>query len=126
MWVRTNVNPGKRRVGDCVIRAISTATGMSWLEVYDDLHRLGRQIYDVTPSNELWGLYLYRMGFEPLVLPENCPSCVTVAEFARRFPRGRYIVGTGSHAVAVIDGDWFDTFDSGELVPSYFFVIDRR
>lgn len=124
MWVKLNVNPGKRRVGDCVIRAIATATGMSWLKVYDDLAMVGRMVYDLQPSNDVWGLYLYLMGFDPFILPESCPECVTVKEFAKRFPRGRYIVGTGNHAVAVIDGNWFDTFDSGQLVPSYFFIVD--
>ena len=113
-------------MGDCVIRAIATATGKTWLEVYDELHLVGRSVYDVTPANEVWGLYLYLMGFEPFILPESCPECVTVREFARRFPKGRYIIGTGTHAVAVINGDYFDTFDSGSLVPSYFFVVDWR
>lgn len=124
MWVKINVNPGKRRVGDCVIRAIATATGMSWLEVYDALYWVGRRVYDLQPSNEVWGLYLYEMGFEPFILPDSCPECVTVKEFAKRFRHGRYIVGTGNHAVAVISGNYYDTFDSGSLVPSYFFQVD--
>ena len=74
-------------------------------------------------SNEAWGLYLYRMGFEPFILPDACPECVTVREFARRFPHGRYIIGTGNHAVAVIGGNYIDTWDSGDCVPSYFFKV---
>lgn len=123
MWVKVNANPGKRRVGDCVVRAIAVATGRPWVDVYDDLHAIGRVEYDMPSSNWLWGLYLYRMGFEPFVLPEACAECVTIREFARRFPVGRYIIGTGTHAVAVIDGDYIDTFDSGDLVPSYFFEV---
>lgn len=124
MWIKLNANPRKKRVGDCVIRAIAIATNQSWLDVYDDLFLYGREEYDMMSSNDVWGLMLYDMGFEPFVLPDACPECVTVREFARMFPVGRYIVGTGDHAVAVIDGNWIDTFDSGELVPSYFFVVD--
>lgn len=125
MWVKTNANPGKRRVGDCVVRAIATATGRPWLEVYDGLHKVGRYVFDMPPSNEVWGLYLYLMGFEPFILPDSCPECVTVKEFARHFPHGRYVIGTGNHAVAVMHGDYYDTWDSGELVPSYFFIVDE-
>ena len=123
MWVRVNANPADRRVGDCVVRAISIATDRSWLDVYDDLCRMGRLVYDMPSSNETWGLYLYRMGFEPFVLPYACPECITVREFTNAFPDGRYIVGTGSHAVAVVDGDYFDTFDSGDEVLEYFFKV---
>lgn len=123
MWIKTNPNPRKKEVGDCVIRAIAIATGMSWLDVYDDLYRVGRSEYDMMSSNAVWGLYLYQCGFEPFLLPESCPRCVTVREFARRFPRGRYIVGTGTHAIAVISGDYYDSWDSGSTVPSYFWRI---
>lgn len=123
MWIRTNANPSGRNVGDCVVRAIAIATGKPWLEVYDDLHRVGRRFYDMPSSNDVWGRYLYRMGFEPFILPAACPECVTVREFARMFPNGRYIVGTGSHAVAVIGGNYYDTWDSGNEVPAYFFKV---
>ena len=123
MWIRLNANPAHRRVGDCVIRAISTATGKPWVEVYDELHLVGRNVYDMMSSNETWGLYLYRMGFEPFILPQACPKCITVREFTRHFPVGTYIIGTGNHAVAVIDGDYYDTWDSGDTVPAYFFKV---
>ena len=123
MWIRLNANPAHRRVGDCVIRAISTATGKPWVEVYDELHLVGRNVYDMMSSNETWGLYLYRMGFEPFILPQACPKCITVREFTRHFPVGIYIIGTGNHAVAVIDGDYYDTWDSGDTVPAYFFKV---
>ena len=124
MWIRINANPGKRRVGDCVIRAISVATGKPWLTVYDELYRVGRETYDMMAANETWGRYLYRLGFEPFLLPDACPECVTVREFARMYPEGAYIVGTGYHAVAVVNGDWYDTWDSGDIVPKYFFVVE--
>ena len=124
MWRKINANPAHKQVGDCVIRAISMATGMPWLDVYDALYWAGRGRYDMPNSNEVWGDYLYRMGFEPFLLPESCPDCVTVREFARHFPVGTYIVGTGTHAVAVIDGDYYDTWDSGDVVPAYFFVVN--
>ena len=123
MWIRLNANPANRNVGDCVVRAIAVATGRPWTDVYDELICTARSVYDMPSSNVAWGLYLYRMGFEPFILPDACPECVTVREFARRFPHGRYIIGTGSHAVAVVGGNYIDTWDSGDCVPSYFFKV---
>ena len=123
MWIRVNPNPRKKRVGDCVIRAISIATGRTWREAYAALCAVGWDEADLPSSNAVWGLYLYRMGFQPFLLPDACPECVTVRAFCRMFPEGTYIIGTGSHAVAVIDGDYFDTWDSGGQVPAYFFRV---
>ena len=124
MWIRLNVNPRKKRVGDCVIRAIAIATGQTWHEVYTALYRVGFREADMMESNEVWGKYLYRLGFEPFILSDACPKCTTVREFAKYFPVGTYIVGTGNHAVTVIDGDWIDTWNSGSCVPAYFFKVN--
>ena len=123
MWIPLNVNPSGKRVGDCVIRAIAVATGKPWTEVYDELYRVGRAEYSMMSANDVWGLMLYRMGFEPFILPDSCPDCVTVREFARHYPKGRYIVGTGSHAVAVVNGNYIDAWDSGDCTPAYFFKV---
>ena len=123
MWIKINPNPAKKETGDCVVRAIATATGQSWLKVYDALYEVGREECDLMNADAVWGLYLYRLGFEPFLLPDACPECVTVREFCKRFPRGIYIIGTGNHAVAVLDGDYYDSWDSGKTVPSYFWRI---
>lgn len=124
MWIRVNPNPRGRRVGDCVIRAIAIATGMPWGRVYAALCRVGWDESDMPSSNRVWGLYLYRLGFKPFILPAACPQCVTVRAFCRMFPRGSFIIGTGSHAVAVIDGDYYDSWDSGDQVPAYYFRVE--
>lgn len=123
MWIRSNPNPLGKQAGDCVVRAIAIATEQSWGKVYDDLCRLGRQECEMPNSNAVWGKYLDQMGFEQFLLPEACPRCMTVRAFANRMPAGTYIIGTGSHAVAVIDGDWYDSWDSGDEVPSYFWRV---
>lgn len=124
MWIRVNPNPRRKRVSDCVIRAIAIATGQSWRQVYAALCLVGWNEADMPSSNATWGLYLYLLGFDPFILPDACPQCVTVRAFCRYFPRGTFIIGTGSHAVCVIDGDYFDTWDSGVTVPAYFFRVD--
>ena len=123
MFMRTNPNPAHKEVPDCVVRAISIALNKRWIDVYDDLCSLGRMEYNMPSADAVWGKYLYDMGFEPFLLPRSCPNCVTIDEFTRIYPKGIFIIGTGSHAVAVINGDYYDSWDSGNEQPSFFWRI---
>lgn len=123
MWIRCNPNPGRKEVPDCVIRAIAIALHKSWVEIYDDLCDLGRVEFNMPSANDVWGKYLYQKGFRPFLLPESCPRCVTIKLFSEMYYHGTYIIGTGFHAVAVINGDYYDSWDSGDVVPTYFFRI---
>ena len=121
MWVYVNPNPCRQEEPDCVVRAIALATDQEWDEVHWDLCTLSH-IHCTMPSvNWLWGLYLKACGFEKFLLPASCPDCITVREFAKRYPRGTYVIGTGTHSVAVINGNWYDSWDSADETPTYFF-----
>ena len=120
MWVKCNPNPLGKQTSDCVVRAISVAMNKSWRRTYDELCELGAIECEMPNSNSLWGLYLKEHGFEQFLMPESCPRCVTVRAFCKRYPEGTYVIGTGTHAVAVIDGDHYDSFDSAEEPVSYF------
>lgn len=123
MWVKCNPNPLGKQANDCVVRAIAIATQRSWQDVYADLCKQGRRMCDMPSSNSVWGTFLKEEGFRQFLLPESCASCVTVRAFCDRYPEGIFIIGTGNHAVAVIDGDYYDSWDSGDEVPSYFWEI---
>ena len=123
MWVKCNPNPLGKQANDCVVRAIAIATSSSWQNVYADLCREGHLACDMPSSNAVWGRYLSKEGFRQFLLPESCPQCITVRAFADRYPEGTYIIGTGTHAVAVIDGDYYDSWDSGDEVPSIFWRV---
>ena len=123
MWIHCNPNPKYKEVPDCVVRAICIALNKRWIEVYDDLCALGREEANMPSADAVWGKYLHQCGFRPFLLPEACPECVTIGLFCMMYPQGTYIIGTGSHAVAVIDGDYYDSWDSGEQVPSFFWSM---
>lgn len=116
-----NPNPLKKMVGDCVIRAISMAMCKSWKDTYIDLCTYGMEHGDIISSNSLWGSYLRENGFKIKTLPNECPECYTVYDFAIEHPFGTYILATGSHVVCLIDGWWYDTWDCREEVIAYYF-----
>lgn len=79
---------------------------------------------DMPSSNNVWGEYLKQKGFRRAVIPDTCPSCYTVKDFCFDNPSGKFLLATGSHVIAVVNGDYYDTWDSGEEVPIYYW--ERR
>ena len=126
MWIYANPNPCRRHEPDCVVRAISVATGTAWEDVHGDLCGLSRDECTMPSVNWLWEKYLRMRGFRKFLLPDGFPECVTVRRFCEHFPEGTYVIGTGTHAVAVIDGNYYDTWDSGDEIPTYFFRMRRN
>lgn len=135
MFIRYNANPLNLNVGDCVIRALAKALSFNWFMVHDELSFLARKMYDMPSSNRVWKTYLKEMGYKETYVDNTCPDCFTVKKFCALHPKGRYvlstcecsvansIVVTGNHVVAVIDGDYYDTWDSGSDIPLSFFYV---
>lgn len=117
MYIHMNPNPNGVYVEDCVIRAICIATGKSWDEVYLYVCLEGFIMKNMPSVNNVWGTYLKSIGFRPYPLPTNCPNCYTIREFCKDNPHGIYILATGSHVVAVVDGNYCDAWDSGDEMP---------
>lgn len=117
MYKEYNANPSGKRTEDCVTRAISLAMGIDWESAYIRQAIQGLQMHDKMDKNYVWGKLLTDSGFKRMAIPDTCPACYTIEDFAHDHPKGTYILGTGDHAVAVIDGDWYDTWDSGGAVP---------
>lgn len=125
MWKYYNPNPKKKIVGDCVIRAVSLALGESWQDVYSDITVKGFILADMPSSDAVWGSYIRGKGFKTRVLPDTCPACYTLREFCEDHPKGTYIVKLDNHVVTVIDGDYYDTWDSGDAVPIFYYTKER-
>ncbi len=116
-----NPNPKNQRVGDCAVRAICKAIGTDWEDAYTGLCAVGFTCKDMPSSNYVWGSFLKHYGFEERMINSVCPACTTVAAFAEDHPKGRYVLATQNHVVAVTDGDYYDTWDSGNEIVLYFY-----
>lgn len=117
-----NNNPLGKNAGDCVIRAISNALNKPWGTIYIDLCVKGYSMGDMPNSNSVWSEYLIEHGFKRNIIPNKCPNCYTVADFATDNNVGRYVVATGTHAICVKDGIIYDSWDSTNEVPIYYFA----
>lgn len=117
MYVQYNANPYCKRANDCTVRAISKATGKSWDEVYLGMCIEGYLCKMMPSENLVWGNYLESIGYERSVIPNRH---YTVKDFAKDHPQGTYILAISGHVVACVDGHYYDTWDSGDEIPVYF------
>lgn len=115
-------NPSGKVIGDCVVRAVSLATNENWQKTYIALALQGFLMSDLPNSDAVWGAYLRNSGFTRYSIPNSCPDCYTVEEFAKDHPKGIYVLGTGKHAVTVINGDFYDAWDSGNEIPIFYYT----
>lgn len=124
-FILYNPNPEGKRTPDCVIRAVSRLFDISWDDAYWELSAQGSIDKSPLTVDEVWGNYLYKNGYNMYLLPDTCPRCYSVHQFALDHPVGRYMVKTSGHVIAVVDGDYYDTSDSGMEVPIYYWKKER-
>ena len=120
MFIPYNPNPAGHFVGDCVIRALAKVFDKDWDYVYIEVVSQGYNDYDMPSSNAVWGNVLKNNGFHRHIIPDTCPNCYTIKDFCIEHPYGKYILATGTHVVAVENGNYYDAWDSGNEVPIYY------
>lgn len=124
-WQMFSNNPTGRNTGDCAIRAVSLALDVDWETAYALIAMNGFLMGDVISSNSVWGAVLRQNGFSRYAVPNTCPDCYTVGDFADENPHGMYVVGTGNHVVTIKDGVVLDSWDSRNELPVYYWTKEK-
>ena len=107
----------KDKYGDCTIRALTKALGVTWLEAFDLIIPFCREyqcsnIFDVPSKIE--AKIMSQLGFKYYGISNARGSKrPTVASFAKTHKSGTYILNVANHEVAVVDGIYYDTWDCG-------------
>ena len=114
-YYQPNKKDLKDTYGDCVIRALTKALNKSWLEVFDEIIPISRELqcpYGCKPAYET---YLKTKGYKWWGLKvEKGKRRLTTKSFCRLYNNGTYILRLSHHLVTVVDGDYYDTWDSGD------------
>lgn len=126
MYSYYNINPQQKNVGDCVVRAISKATGRDWGDTYLALCVQGYIDCDMPSANAVWGNYLRGLGYRRKIVPDTCPDCYTVRQFAQEHPAGTYIIALSGHVVCVEDGVIWDSWNSGNEIVLYYWERSEK
>lgn len=120
MWIEYNPNPVGRKVGDCAVRAISKALNINWDTAFDIISENAKLMGDMPSSDSVWGAVLRENGFYRKAIPNYCPDCFTAEDFSKYFPNGTYVLGFGGHVATVVNGDLYDSWDSSDEIPIYY------
>lgn len=123
-WVEYNPNPVGRSVGDCSVRAIAKALGVSWEQAYALTASAGFSMGDMPSSNSVWGAVLRQHGFYRTAIESECPDCYTAEDFINDCPDGIYVLGFGNHvATAIVKNGQkvlYDSWNSSHEIPQYY------
>ena len=125
MYIYRNNNPIELNTDDCVVRATSTVLDIPWERAYMELCQIGLMLYDMPHKDSVLSAYLRKHGFKRYAISNNCPDCFSIKDFCREYPIGTYVVLTSGHAIAVIDGNYYDTSDSGNEIPMMYWKKER-
>lgn len=126
MWIEYNKNPTGRRVGDCAVRAISVALDVDWETAYSMMAVNGFAMGDMPSANSVWGAVLRQNGFYREAVPNSCPDCYTAEDFCKDHPQGTYVLGFGNHVATVIDGNIYDSWNSSQECPQYYWYRKEK
>lgn len=116
-FIEYNRHPQHKRVGDCVVRAISTAFNKDYLETRKDLLKEAKSLKCKHYSDHGFSAkFMNKCGFRKMSFPAvKGEERMKLCEFANEHPNGTYIVHLAGHVVAVVDGCVLDTWDSTYL-----------
>ena len=115
-----NRNPDLLRVIDCVCRAISTATGLSY-DAIDNLLKITASEYDCDKlcvccyENLLTDILRYHCVY--------CKFSKTVEEVAAEYPNNKLIIRVREHLTSAIYGTILDIWDCSDELVDCFWVV---
>ena len=106
-YIYLNQNPDGDRENDCVTRAISLASGISYPKIRRKLFHVSK-LYDC----EKLCVCCYRHLLDDVFKYKRMGSYdMTVQEFADTYPVGTYLVRMGGHISTIINNNIYDIFD---------------
>lgn len=115
-----NRNPYDIRINDCVCRAISTATNLSYIAVDRLLSKTAKRnkcaklcvcCYDNLLSGKL-GYQKYK-----------CKNGETVADIVKSFPNNKLIIRIDGHLTSAAYGMLYDTWNCSDKIVDCFWII---
>lgn len=118
VYYQPNKKDLQDRYGDCTIRALSKVFDCDWLTAFKKtipfcIEYQTPNIFNLPCKIEQE--VMKQLGFVYTgISNRGGAKRPTVEQFAKNHPTGRYICNVANHEVAVVDGKYYDTWDSGQ------------
>lgn len=115
-WIEYNPNPSTSKANDCSIRAYCAAENLEWDAAYDIACRYGKNAnYMPNDTTSCEQILEGEFGYTKHKLSkEEKSNGITVKDFCVKHPEGTYILDMPRHLVAVINGEYYDSWDCGK------------
>ena len=111
MFKEFNAHPRGIKTTDCVVRAISTALNMDYMETRRELNQKKRE-WNFTSYKDTEFLYKYFESKPRLIFKAvKGEPRIKGSDFCEIHPKGTYILKMAGHVTACIDGVIQDTWD---------------
>jgi len=109
-----NPHPKQKKVGDCVKRAFTIATGKDYMEIQRELNALKNELgLDSFNNNKNFQEYIKRNGWLKLSFKAvKGEPRMNGHRFVKDYPKGTYVLRMAGHLATVKDGVLLDTWDS--------------
>lgn len=118
MYKFYNANAVNRYTDDCVIRAISCATGKSWDQVYDYMSDIAQYEGTLFDKKDFIINYLDRTYDRIKGISGR------VGEVSARFPNSTLLITMQGHIVCSKNGIIYDTFDCRNREVEYVWKVE--
>jgi len=103
-----NQHPKGKKIGDCVVRAISTAENKKWIDVYKSLCEIGGELLEMPNSKKVYETYLERNGWKKFPMPKLWGKRIRLMDF---LIDDTVIVSVAKHLTVCEDNTVIDTWD---------------
>lgn len=114
-YYQPNKKDLKDRYGDCVVRALTKVMNKTWLEIFDELIPYAIEIQCMPNNKTCYERYLKDNSFEYHGISNKKGSKrPTVESFTKEHKTGTFFLNVANHVVSVVDGIYYDTWDSGQ------------
>ena len=117
MYKFYNANAVNRFTDDCVIRAISCATGKSWDYVYDYLSDIAQYEGTLLDKRDFI-IYYLDMTYQRI-----SGIYGSVGEVSAMFPNNTILITTKGHIICSKNGVVYDTFDPRDREVEYVWLV---
>ena len=98
-----------RETNDCTVRALSNGCHIP----YPQAHNILRKHYDREHRKGMFFSHIMEVLCSEFISHDaHKNGTMTISQFCKRFPKGRYFVTIRRHAIAIVDGvpqDWTTT-----------------
>lgn len=118
VYYQPNDKDLKDEYGDCTIRALCKVFNLNWIDAFKltipyCMKYQTPNIFNLSHSKEKE--VMEDLGFSYTgISNKKGMKRPTVSEFAKSHTTGTFIVNVANHEVAVVDGKYYDTWDSGK------------